>query len=47
MKNTAIYCRVSTNNQESEGTRLPPGKPVEKEAMNEWSRGIMAVRVIL
>lgn len=35
MKNTAIYCRVGTNNQESEGTSLPPDKSVEKEAMNE------------
>ena len=47
MKNTAVYCRGSTDNQESEGTGLPPDKRVEKEAMNEWSRDIKAFRVIL
>lgn len=35
MKNTAVYYRVSTYNQEHKGTSLPPGKSVEKEVVNE------------
>jgi hypothetical protein len=36
MKNTAINCGASTDNQESEGTSLPLDKSVEKEAMGEY-----------